>query len=88
MLDLLKKSHDKVKDKKKTVMVTHVHPDGTLMSKMSDIVPGSVAVAKAISELQPDLAICSHVHEAEGIEETVGKTKLINVGKKGRIIEI
>lgn len=85
----LKKGFDKVKDLKKKVMITHVHPDGTLMSKFADnIFPGSVAVRRFIEEHQPDIAICSHVHEAEGIEESIGKTKVINVGKKGRIIEV
>ena len=43
---------------------------------------------KAIDKLQPDILICGHVHEAEGIEEKLGKTLILNVGKKGKIIEI
>jgi len=85
--DLLKKGFDKVKDSKKKIMVTHVHPDKTLMGKMG-MFPGSTAVKQAIEKFEPDIAICSHVHEAEGIEEQIGKTKLMNVGKKGKIIEI
>jgi len=30
----------------------------------------------------------AHIHEAEGAEEYIGKTKVINVGRNGRIIEI
>lgn len=85
--NLLKKGFEKVKDSKKKIMITHVHPDGTLMGKLG-FFKGSSAVKKAIEAFQPDIAICSHVHEAEGIEETIGKTRLINVGKNGRIIEI
>jgi len=85
---LLKYGFEKIKGKKKKLMVTHVHPDGTLMSKFSDIVPGSNAVTKALYEFKPDVAICSHVHEAESLEEQVGKTKVVNVGKEGKIIEI
>jgi uncharacterized protein len=84
----LKKGFDKIKDTKIKIMVTHVHPSDSLMSKLSAFVPGSKGVRKAIERLQPDIAICSHVHEAEGIEEKIGKTKVINVGKHGRIIEI
>ena len=47
-----------------------------------------MAVREAIERFQPDLALCGHVHEAEGIEEKIGKTKLINVGRQGKIIEI
>jgi len=87
IFESLKYGFEKIKDKKKKLMVTHVHPDGTLMSRFGKV-PGSSGVTKAIYELQPDIAICSHVHEAESLEEQVGKTKVINVGKEGKIIEI
>lgn len=86
--DLLKHGFEYIKNMKKKIMVTHVHPDNTLMEKLTDIFPGSSAVSRAIKKFEPDIAICSHVHEAAGIEEQIGKTKLINVGKEGKIIEI
>ena len=88
ILDILHKGFDKVKDKRKKIMVTHVHPEGTLMGKLTQVFPGSIAVRKFIEERQPDIAICSHVHEAEGIEEEIGQTKVINVGKEGKVITI
>lgn len=84
----LKKGFDKIKDMKKKIMITHVHPSDSLMAKLSTLVPGSEGVRKAIERFKPDIAICSHVHEAEGIEEKIGRTKVINVGKKGRIIVV
>lgn len=86
--NLLKKGHEKVKDVKKKVMVTHVHPADTKMEKFTQFFPGSTGIKKAIDSFQPDFMLCSHVHEAEGIEEKVGKTTVINVGKKGKIFEI
>ena len=86
--DLLKKGHDKIKYLKKTIMITHVHPTGTHIEKFTKFFPGSSGIRKAIDRLKPDILLCSHVHEAEGIEEKVGKTIVINVGKKGKIIEI
>ena len=86
--DLLKRGYEKIKYLKKKIMVTHVHPSGTLMEKFTDIFPGSEGVRRAVERFQPDILICSHVHEAEGIEEKIGKTKVINVGKKGKIIEL
>jgi len=86
--DLLKKGFEKVKYLKKKIMITHTHPSKTKMEKMSQFVIGSKGVKKAVDELKPDILLCSHVHEAEGIEEKIGKTKVINVGKKGKIIEI
>jgi uncharacterized protein len=88
LYDLLEKGFEKIKNQKKKLMITHCHPDKTLMSKMSEFVPGSKGIARAIKKFKPDIAICSHVHEAEGIEEKLGKTRLINVGKRGKIIEI
>ena len=86
--DLLKKGHERIDYLKKKIMVTHVHPTSTKMEKFTKFFPGSTGVKKAIDKFHPDLLLCSHVHEAEGIEEIVGKTKVINVGRKGKIIEI
>ncbi len=86
--DLLKKGYDKIRYLQKKIMVTHVHPKGTLMEKFTQLFPGSSGIRRAIDRFKPDILLCSHVHEAEGIEEKVGKTKVINVGKKGKIIEI
>jgi hypothetical protein len=88
LFELLKKGNDYLKDMKKKIMVTHVHPTGTMMEKFTQFFPGSKGVKKAVDKFQPDILLCSHVHEAEGIEEMVGKTRVINVGKKGKIIEL
>jgi len=85
---LLKKGFDRIRYLNKKIMATHVHPSDSKMEKFSDIFPGSKGVRKAIKKFNPDILLCSHVHEAEGIEEKIGKTKVINVGKKGKIIEI
>lgn len=88
IFNTLKKGFDSIKTLDKKIMVTHVHPSGSHMEKFSNFVPGSDGITKAIKELKPDLLLCSHVHEAEGIEEKIGKTKVINVGKEGKIIDI
>ena len=69
-------------------MITHVHPTGTKMEKFTQFFPGSKGIRKAVEAFKPDILLCSHVHEAEGIEEKIGNTKVINVGKKGKIIEL
>jgi len=86
--DTLKKGFDKIRELKKKIMVTHVHPSESKMEKFTQLFPGSDGVKKAIDKFKPDLLLCSHVHEAEGIEEMIGKTKVINVGKLGKIIEL
>ena len=86
--DLLKKGHKSIEAFRKKIMVTHVHPSGTKMEQLTEVFPGSDGVRKAIEKFKPDIALCSHVHEAEGIEEKIGKTRVINVGRKGKIFEI
>ena len=86
--DLLKKGNDKLKDIKKKIMVTHVHPSESKMEKFSSFFPGSTGIKRAIDKFHPDILLCSHVHEAEGIEEMIGKTRVISVGKKGKIINL
>lgn len=86
--DLLKKGFDYIHDMKTKIMVTHVHPSESKMEKFTQFFPGSKAVRRAIDKFQPDILFCSHVHEAEGLEEKIGKTRVINVGPKGKIIEI
>ncbi len=86
--EMLKKAHAHISYLKKRVMVTHVHPSGTIMERLTRFFPGSEGVRKVIEELQPDIALCSHVHEAEGIEEQIGKTRVINVGRKGMILDL
>lgn len=84
--DTLKRTHNYLKDAKKKIMVTHVHPDESRLGL--GIFAGSTGVRKAVEELQPDLHLCGHVHETAGMEDIIGKTKVINVGKHGKIIEV
>ncbi len=72
----------------KILVISHTHPSGTLMEKFSNFVKGSTSIRRAIEYFKPDIVICSHVHEAEGLEEKIGNTKVINVGRKGRIIDL
>ncbi len=82
----LKKDFGKIKDLEKKIMVSHIHAAGT-KSEFSGI-PGSTGVRKAIEEFQPDIFLSGHIHEAEGLKDQVGKTKVFSVGEKGKIIEI
>jgi len=88
LYDLLQKGFDKIKYLKKKIMVTHVHPTDTKMEKFSSFVPGSSGIKRAVDKFKPDIMLCSHVHEAEGLEEKIGKTRVMNVGKEGKILEI
>ncbi len=86
MFETLRKARKGIKDAKKTIMVTHTHPFKS-KAEFSGF-EGSRGVRKAIKEFHPDILLSGHIHEAEGIEEKIGNTKVINIGKKGKIIEI
>lgn len=75
----------KIKNSPK-ILVSHLHAAGSV-AEFSGI-PGDKAVAKVMKYLQPDVLISSHIHPAEGLEQKIGKTKIYQVGKKGKIIEI
>lgn len=72
----------------KKILITHNHPDNTMMQNFSDFVPPSQAIAKAIENFKPDIAICAHIHEAGGVEEKIGNTRLINVSRTPTIINL
>jgi len=82
----LKLDFNKIKDLEKKIMVSHLHAADT-KAEFSGF-EGSTALRKAIEEFRPDLFISGHIHEAEGLQEKIGKTRVISVGKKGKIIEI
>ena len=86
IFSLLKKGHENVKDLDKKIMVTHMHPKGSKQEFSGW--PGSQAVRKAIKDFQPDILITAHIHEASGMEEQMGKTRVINVSRKEKIFEI
>ncbi len=83
---LLKKANSELKKPEKKIMVTHIHPEGSKQEFTGW--PGSKAVKKAIKEFKPDFAITAHIHEAAGLEEKMGKTRIINVSRKPKIFEI
>jgi Icc-related predicted phosphoesterase len=85
----LKKDFDKMdkrKDLEKKILVSHVHAAGT-KSEFSGF-PGSKDLRKAIEKFQPDVFLSGHIHEGEGLRERIGKTRVYNIGKKGKIIEV
>lgn len=86
LFNTLKKANKYLKNTNKKLMITHMHPKGS-KSEFSGF-EGSKAIKKAIQEFHPDILIHSHIHEAAGIEGKIGKTKVINVGRKGKIIEL
>ncbi|MBU0957517.1 MAG: metallophosphoesterase [Nanoarchaeota archaeon] len=86
IFETLRRGNKALEGLDKKIMVTHMHAKGT-KSEASGF-EGSKGIRKAIEKFKPRYLLHSHIHEAEGVEEIIGTTKVINVGKKGKIIEI
>jgi uncharacterized protein len=82
----LTKSHKKISKLDKKVLITHSHHKGSL-SEFSGF-EGSESIKRAIEYFQPDLALHGHIHEASGIEEEIGKTKIFNISRKALIFDL
>ncbi|MGI8461433.1 MAG: metallophosphoesterase family protein [Solirubrobacterales bacterium] len=48
---------------------------------------GSPAIAEAIAEKQPRIAVCGHIHESWGERSEIGETAVLNLGPDGVIVE-
>ncbi|MAG07560.1 hypothetical protein CMI46_01985 [Candidatus Pacearchaeota archaeon] len=86
IMKTLERAHTGLKGIENKIMVTHAHPAGS-DSEFSGVA-GSDAVTKAIKKFKPKFLLHGHIHEAGGMEEIIGDTKVINVGRNGKIIEI
>lgn len=76
------------KGKEKRVMVTHPPPLGTELDFLRGRHVGSPLVRRIIEDFQPDLCLCGHIHENFGKIDKIGRTKVVNVGRKGKVIEV
>lgn len=83
--EIVKKNFEKMKPPKK-ILVSHLHASGS-KAEFSGI-PGDEMIRKAVDYFQPDFLISAHIHEAEGIEEKIGKTKVVQVGRRGKVLEV
>lgn len=82
---MIKKQMEKMKPRKK-ILVSHLHAAGSLAEFSG--VPGDDIIRYAIDKFKPDILISGHIHEAEGIEDKIGHTKIFQVGKIGRVFDI
>jgi Icc-related predicted phosphoesterase len=71
------------------VLICHAPPYGTPLDRIRvGFHAGSHAVAEFIARHQPVYFFCGHIHEAEGAEVQLGKTRAWNVGKRAHLLEL
>ena len=70
-------------------LVVHFPPFET---KLDEYAPGKHAGSPAlrmwVEKAQPCYLFCGHIHETAGMNDSLGATQMINVGKEGYVIEI
>jgi len=71
------------------VLICHAPPYGTALDRVREgLHAGSHAVRDFTDRHQPDYLFCGHIHEAEGVQAQIGKTKAVNVGQQGYLLEL
>lgn len=74
---------------KPLILICHCPPYGTALDRIHDDVhAGSTAVREFIDRYQPEHFLCGHIHEAGGVSAGIGKTRGVNVGKQGFLLEL
>ncbi len=71
------------------VLICHCPPLNTELDQIrTGLHAGSRAVREFIERNQPERFLCGHIHEAEGAAIQIGKTRAVNVGKRGILLEL
>ena len=73
---------------KKIILVTHAPPYKTRLDKLIQGHSGNKSIRHFIEKNKVDLLICGHLHENFGKEDKIKRTKIINPGPFGKIIDI
>ena len=73
---------------KKIILVTHAPPYKTKLDKLVEGHCGNKSIRHFVEKNKVDLLICGHLHENFGKEDKIKKTKVINPGPFGKIVEI
>ncbi|MFT7595910.1 MAG: Icc-related predicted phosphoesterase [Paracoccaceae bacterium] len=62
------------------IMALHSPPKGIADAISQGLSVGSVAIRDAISRVQPQLAVCGHIHDSWGKTGQIGATRVVNLG--------
>jgi uncharacterized protein len=70
------------------VLAVHSPPRGHVDVSSTGRHLGSEAVLRAIESRRPRLALCGHIHESWGEQSRIGRTRVINLGPEGMILQV
>ena len=71
------------------VLVCHAPPWGTNLDRVGpNRHAGSRAVLAFLEQHPPEYFFCGHIHECAGVEIRMGRTRAVNVGKRGYLLDL
>ncbi|MCD0463646.1 metallophosphoesterase family protein [Roseiconus lacunae] len=70
------------------VLVVHSPPIDTVDQDSSQRVRGSQAIRDCVSEKQPKLVVCGHIHDSWEERAEIGRSQILNAGPRGVIMDI
>ncbi len=79
---------DKFSGKDKFVFISHCPSKGFLDEVGSGLHVGSVAIGEFVKKTQPLFQFCGHIHEEGGKESSIGQTKVHNVARQVKLLDI
>ena len=77
-----------IKKGDKVILVSHAPPYGTKVDKVGREHCGNKSIRKFIQKEKPDLVICGHIEDCAGKEDKIGKTRIVNPGWDGKVLEL
>ena len=70
------------------ILICHAPPLDTPLDRIGKGKhAGSRSVREFIERRQPAWFVCGHIHEAEGVQTTLGRTRAVNAGRPGYLID-
>ena len=71
------------------ILVCHAPPYGTGLDRVGPgRHAGSTAVQDFLAQHPPEWFFCGHIHECGGTEVLLGRTRAVNLGKKGYLLNV
>ena len=58
------------------------------MDKLNGSFVGNKSYTSFIKKHQPDVVLCGHIHENAGKEDKIGKSRILNPGPTGMLINL
>lgn len=83
----LQEKLDNFSSKDRFVFMSHC-PSKGFLDVVSGQHVGSEAIAEFVKKTQPLLQFCGHIHEEGGKESMIGKTKVYNVARQVKVVDI